>query len=80
MVRDLFRGIIRMLVVVLIIVSCAESFYFMGQLSDNRINNAYNSRYYNYNSRSSTKSTVEYAEEVDVDSIQNTDDDDGYYY
>ena len=69
MVRDLFRGIIRTLLVLCLIGSCVEGFYFMGELSKNQIDRY--SPYYK-NSRSYPYSNVEESEEIDYEPI-NTD-------
>ena len=65
--RDLFRGLIRTALVLCLMVSCAETFYFMGELSKNS-NDRYNPYYNNSNSyygRSSTRETANVIEEVD---------------
>jgi hypothetical protein len=65
--RDLFRGLIRIALVLCLMVSCAETFYFMGELSKNS-HDRYNPYYNNSNSyygRSSTIETADVIEEVD---------------
>ena len=65
--RDLFRGLIRTALVLCLMVSCAETFYFMGELSKNS-HDRYNPYYNNSNSyygRSSTRETANVIEEVD---------------
>lgn len=64
MIRDLFRGLIRVALVICLMVSCTEAFYFMGKLSNNshdRYNPYYNSNsdYYNRSSTMETVDTVE---------------------
>jgi hypothetical protein len=71
MARDLFRGIIRTLLVLCLMGGCVEGCYFMGELSKNQTDR-YNP-YYN-NSRSYTYGNVEEAEEIDYEQI-NTDTD-----
>jgi hypothetical protein len=66
MIRDLFRGLIRVALVICLMVSCAETFYFMGKLSNNshdRYNPYHNNRTYYYNS-SSTTETVDTVEDI----------------
>lgn len=60
MCRDLFRGLIRTALVLCLIASCCETFYFMGELSKNTTQ-----KYdpYSY-SRSSTHESEE-IEEID---------------
>ena len=87
MVRDLFRGLIRIALILCIMVSCGETFYFMGELSKNAATDRYNP-YYNssngYYGRSSTRVTdVEEIEDVsEVDSLpsDNNESSNGYYY
>ena len=65
--RDLFRGIIRTALVLCLMVSCVETFYFMGELSKNS-HDRYNPYYNNSNSyygRSSTRETADSIEDVD---------------
>lgn len=65
--RDLFRGIIRTALVLCLIASCCETFYFMGELSKNT-HDKYNPYYNNSNSyygRSSTRETSDAIEEID---------------
>ena len=65
--RDLFRGLIRIALVLCLMVSCAETFYFMGELSKNS-HDRYNPYYNNSNSyygSSSTRETADTIEEVD---------------
>ncbi len=67
MCRDLFRGLIRAALVLCLVVSCVETFYFMGELSKNshdRYNPYYNNPN-NYYGRSSTRETADAIEEVD---------------
>lgn len=57
MSRDIFRGVIRIALILCIVVSCTETFYFMGELSKNSSNKPYRNPYYStstYN-RSSTR-------------------------
>ena len=64
--RDLFRGLIRIALVLCLMVSCAETFYFMGELSKNshdRYNPYHNNRSHYYNS-SSTTETVDAVEDI----------------
>ena len=66
MIRDLFRGLIRVALVICLMVSCAETFYFMGELSNNshdRYNPYHNNRSYYYDS-SSTTQTVDTVEDI----------------
>lgn len=65
MVRDLFRGIIRTALVLCLIASCVDTFYFMGELSKNTTQR-YDKRYgsSNYYGRSSTYENED-IEEVD---------------
>lgn len=69
MARDLFRGIIRTLLVLCLMGGCVEGFYFMGELSNNQTD-----RYspYNKNSRSYPYGNIEEAEEIEYEPI-NTD-------
>ena len=53
MIRDLFRGLIRVALVICLMVSCTETFYFMGELSNNSPDN-----------RSSTTETVDTVEDI----------------
>ena len=85
--RDLFRGIIRVLVLIFIMVSCTETFYFMGELSKNTANLNKNPRYPSYY-RSSTRETSYYNEEEDSilqdlsyeENVSKSElDEDGYY-
>ena len=69
MARDLFRGIIRTLLVLCLMGGCVEGFYFMGKLSNNQTDRY--SPYYR-NSRSYPYGNVEEAEEIDYEPI-NTD-------
>lgn len=65
--RDLFRGIIRTALVLCLMVSCVETFYFMGKLSENS-HDRYNPYYNNSNSyygRSNTRETADSIEDVD---------------
>ena len=65
--RDLFRGLIRTALVLCIMVSCVETFYFMGELSKNS-HDRYNPYYNNSNSyygRSNTRETADSIENVD---------------
>jgi hypothetical protein len=65
--RDLFRGLIRVALIICLMVSCAETFYFMGELSKNS-HDRYNPYYNNSNSyygRSSTGETADVTEEID---------------
>ena len=65
--RDLFRGLIRITLVLCLMVSCAETFYFIGELSKDshdRYNPYYNNSN-NYYGRSSTRETADTIEEVD---------------
>ena len=65
--RDLFRGLIRVALTLCLMVSCAETFYFMEELSKNS-HDRYNPYYNNSNSyygRSSTRETADGIEEVD---------------
>ena len=66
MIRDLFRGLIRVALVICLMVSCTETFYFMGELSNNshdRYNPYHNNRSYYYDS-SSTTQTVDTVEDI----------------
>ena len=67
MCRDLFRGLIRTALVLCLMVSCVETFYFMGELSKNSHDryNPYYSNPNNYYGRSSTRETTDVIEEVD---------------
>ena len=69
MARDLFRGVIRTLLVLCLMGGCIEGCYFMGELSKNQTDR-YNP-YYN-NSRSYPYGDVEEAEEIEYES-NNTD-------
>lgn len=69
MTRDLFRDIIRMLLVLCLMGGCVEGFYFMGELSRNQTDR-YNPYY--KNSMSYPYDNVEEAEEIEYESI-NTD-------
>ena len=69
MARDLFRGIIRTLLVLCLMGGCVEGFYFMGELSKNQTDR-YNPYY--KNSRSYQYDNVEETEEIDYEPI-NTD-------
>ena len=69
MVRDLFRGIIRTLLLLCLISGCVEGCYFMGELSKNQTDRY--SPYYK-SSRSYPYGNVEEAEEIDYEQI-NTD-------
>ena len=64
--RDLFRGLIRTALVLCLIASCCETFYFMGELSKNTTQRYGPYRYSrnNYYGRSSTYESEE-IEEVD---------------
>lgn len=64
--RDLFRGLIRIALVLCLMGSCVEGFYFMDKLSKTQTDR-YN-QYYN-NSRSYTYGNVEEAEEIDYEQI-----------
>lgn len=66
MARDLFRGIIRTLLVLCLMGSCIEGFYFMGELSKEQT-----SRYNPYykNSSSYPYGNVEEAEEIDYEHV-----------
>lgn len=67
--RDLFRGIIRTLLVLCLMGSCIEGFYFMGELSKEQTD-GYNSYY--KSSRNYPYDNVEETEEINHESI-NTD-------
>lgn len=69
MARDLFRGIIRTLLVLCLMGGCVEGFYFMGELSKNQTDR-YNPYY--KNSRSYQYGNVEETEEIDYDTISET--------
>ena len=69
MARDLFRGIIRTLLVLCLMGGCIEGFYFMGKLSKYQTDR-YNP--YHKNSKSYQYDNVEKAEEIDYEPI-NTD-------
>jgi hypothetical protein len=69
MVRDLFRGIIRTLLLLCLMGGCVEGCYFMGELSKNQTDR-YNPYY--RNSRSYPYGNDEEVEEIDYESI-NTD-------
>ena len=65
--RDLFRGLIRIALVLCLMVSCAETFYFMGELSKNS-HDRYSPYYNNSNSyynRNNTREATDSIEEVD---------------
>lgn len=64
--RDLFRGLIRTALVLCLIASCCETFYFMGELSKNTTQKYDPYRYSrnNYYGRSSTYESEE-IEEID---------------
>lgn len=65
--RDLFRGLIRTALVLCLMVSCAETFYFMGELSKNS-HDRYSPYYNNSNSyynRNNTREATDSIEEVD---------------
>ena len=66
MCRDLFRGLIRTALVLCLIASCCETFYFMGELSKNTTQKYDPYRYSrnNYYGRSSTHESEE-IEEID---------------
>ena len=64
MARDLFRGIIRTLLVLCLMGGCVEGFYFMSELSKNQTDR-YNPYY--KNSRSYPYSNVEEAEEIEYE-------------
>ena len=66
MIRDLFRGLIRTALVLCLIASCCETFYFMGELSKNTTQKYDPYRYSrnNYYGRSSTYESEE-IEEID---------------
>ena len=66
MCRDLFRGLIRTALVLCLIASCCETFYFMGELSKNTTQKYDPYRYSrnNYYGRNSTYESEE-IEEVD---------------
>ena len=66
MARDLFRGIIRTLLVLCLMGSCVEGFYFMGKLSSNQTDRY--SPYYK-NSMSYPYGNFEEAEEIDYEPI-----------
>lgn len=66
MARDLFRGIIRTLLVLCLMGGCVEGFYFMDELSKNQTDR-YNPYY--KNSRSYPYGNVEEAEEIDYEQI-----------
>lgn len=59
--RDLFRGLIRTALVLCLIASCCETFYFMGELSKNTTQKYDPYRYSrnNYYGRSSTYESEE---------------------
>ena len=65
--RDLFRGLIKCALLACIMVSCAETFYFMGELSKNPNNNydTYYNNSRNYYGRSSTRETANVIKEAD---------------
>jgi len=69
MARDLFRGIIRTLLVLCLMGGCVEGFYFMGELSKKQTDR-YNPYY--KNSRSYPYGNIEETEEIDYEPI-NTD-------
>ncbi len=69
MARDLFRGIIRTLLVLCLMGGCVEGFYFMSKLSNNQTDRY--SPYYK-NSMSYPYGNVEDAEEIDYEPV-NTD-------
>ena len=64
--RDLFRGLIRAALVLCLVASCCETFYFMGELSKNTTQKYDPYRYSrnNYYGRSSTYESEE-IEEID---------------
>ena len=66
MTRDLFRGIIKTLLVLCLMGSCIEGFYFIGKLSKNQTNR-YNPYY--KNARSYPYGNVEEAEEIEDEPI-----------
>ena len=65
MIRDLFRGLIRVALVICLMVSCTEAFYFMGKLSNNSHDryNPYHNSNSDYYNRSSTMETVDTVED-----------------
>lgn len=65
MIRDLFRGLIRVALVICLMVSCTEAFYFMGKLSNNSHDryNPYRNSNSDYYNRSSTMETVDTVED-----------------
>lgn len=72
MARDLFRGIIRTLLVLCLIGGCVEGFYFMGELSKNQTDRYSPYSPYYKNSRSYPYDNIKKEEEIDYEPI-NTD-------
>jgi hypothetical protein len=67
--RDLFRGLIRIALVLCLMVSCAETFYFMGELSKNS-HDRYNPYYNNSNSYYGRNSTREEVDDYEQDTTR----------
>ena len=64
MSRDLFRGIIRTVLVLCLVASCCETFYFMGELSKNTTNR-YNPYYNTSDSYYGSENVVEEPEIIE---------------
>ena len=65
--RDFFRGVIRLLIVVGIVASCTETFYFMGELSKNQVNSYKKPKQYFYNKSSTLEN---YNDDYDDDECE----------
>ena len=69
MCRDLFRGLIRTALVLCLIASCCETFYFMGELSKNTTQK-YDPYRYSRNNYYGRSSTYESEEIEDIDDYE----------
>ena len=63
--RDLFRGFIKMALLICLVVSCVEAFYFMSELSKRSSTNKHNYHYSSSRGYYNRNGTVDYTDDIE---------------